>query len=154
MQCSAEPRPLVIPEPMTSDLCRLFQLLDAAHDAQESVNQALEPFGLTQASFQVMYRLQQGSRTNKCLAESTGCARSNITRLVDRLVVQGLVERRPADDDRRVVVTTLTEAGQRRWGEAAAALQSTQDTLVHRMGTLFVDAPMVPERGSSPHDES
>lgn len=118
---------------MGASLCQLFQILDLANEARESVNTALAPFGLTQASYQVMYQLLQRDCTNKCLAEEAGCAPSNITRLVDRLVEMGLAERHPADDDRRKVVTTLTPAGRERWNAAAEALQPTQAALLARV---------------------
>ncbi|MCA9566347.1 MAG: MarR family transcriptional regulator [Myxococcales bacterium] len=115
------------------DLCRLFQVLDLARDAQQAVGQVLEPFGLTQATFGVMYTLKQGASSNKDLAEEAGCAPSNITRLVDRLVEQGLVERIPAEDDRRRQVTRLTVEGHARWEAAATALQATQSDLIGRV---------------------
>jgi len=40
-------------------------------------------------------------------------AQSNISRLIDRLADQGLVERRPCPDDRRGQVVVITPAGRR-----------------------------------------
>jgi MarR family transcriptional regulator, organic hydroperoxide resistance regulator len=42
-----------------------------------------------------------------------GCDASNITGIVDRLEARGLVQRRPADRDRRVKVLVITPAGAR-----------------------------------------
>jgi DNA-binding MarR family transcriptional regulator len=42
-----------------------------------------------------------------------GCDASNITGIVDRLEARGLVERRPADRDRRVKVLVITRDGAR-----------------------------------------
>jgi DNA-binding MarR family transcriptional regulator len=47
------------------------------------------------------------------LAETLRCDASNVTGLVDRLEAQGLVERRPSPDDRRVKVIQLTPTGSR-----------------------------------------
>lgn len=118
---------------MGDELCRLFQVLDLADEARRTVGEALRPFDLTVAGFQVMWQLQQRDCTNKCLAEEAGCAPSNITRIVDRLVEQGLAERHPAEDDRRQVVTTLTDAGRTLWSDAASALQDTQAALIDRV---------------------
>jgi DNA-binding MarR family transcriptional regulator len=46
------------------------------------------------------------------LADILGCDNSNVTGIVDRLEYRGLVERRPADHDRRVKLLALTEDGQ------------------------------------------
>jgi DNA-binding MarR family transcriptional regulator len=45
------------------------------------------------------------------LADRLCCDASNVTGIVDRLEERGLVERRPATDDRRVKHLVLTEAG-------------------------------------------
>ena len=45
------------------------------------------------------------------LAEILGCDNSNVTGIIDRLEYRGLVERRPAEHDRRVKLLALTEDG-------------------------------------------
>ena len=45
------------------------------------------------------------------LAGILGCDNSNVTGIVDRLEYRGLVERRPADHDRRVKLLALTDEG-------------------------------------------
>jgi DNA-binding MarR family transcriptional regulator len=45
------------------------------------------------------------------LAERLICDASNVTGIVDRLEVRGLVERRSAEGDRRVKALTITPAG-------------------------------------------
>ena len=46
---------------------------------------------------------------------------SSLTVIIDRLVARGLVERRPSDDDRRVVLVDLTPQGRRRHEERRRA---------------------------------
>ena len=45
------------------------------------------------------------------LADILGCDNSNVTGIVDRLEYRGLVERRPAEHDRRVKLLALTQDG-------------------------------------------
>ena len=45
------------------------------------------------------------------LANALHCDNSNVTGLVDKLEAQGLVERRPAEHDRRVRMVVVTERG-------------------------------------------
>ena len=45
------------------------------------------------------------------LAERLHCDNSNVTGIVDRLEDRGLVERRPAEHDRRVKMLAITPAG-------------------------------------------
>jgi MarR family transcriptional regulator, organic hydroperoxide resistance regulator len=46
------------------------------------------------------------------LAGILGCDNSNVTGIIDRLEYRGLVERRPAEHDRRVKLLALTAAGE------------------------------------------
>lgn len=54
------------------------------------------------------------------LARVQGVSQPAMTQLVDRLAADGLVERGPKDDDRRTVLVTLTDAGQRTVAERRA----------------------------------
>jgi DNA-binding MarR family transcriptional regulator len=47
------------------------------------------------------------------LAGKLFCDASNVTGIVDRLEARGLIERRPAEHDRRVKLLVLTEEGRR-----------------------------------------
>jgi MarR family transcriptional regulator, organic hydroperoxide resistance regulator len=47
------------------------------------------------------------------LAGKLFCDASNVTGIVDRLEARGLIERRPAEHDRRVKLLVLTAAGER-----------------------------------------
>ena len=53
------------------------------------------------------------------LADRLLLSRSGATRLVDRLVAQGLIERRTCDDDRRGQWASLTDAGYERLRQAS-----------------------------------
>ena len=53
------------------------------------------------------------------LADRLLLSRSGVTRLVDRLVAAGLVERHSCDDDRRGQWATLTDAGLQRLRDAS-----------------------------------
>jgi DNA-binding MarR family transcriptional regulator len=47
------------------------------------------------------------------LAGKLFCDNSNVTGIVDRLEARGMIERHPAEHDRRVKLLVLTEAGER-----------------------------------------
>lgn len=70
--------------------------------------------GLTLAAYDVLVQLAEapGRRLRMTeLADAVLLSRSGITRLVDRLVRDGLVERSPVAEDGRGVAATLTGAG-------------------------------------------
>ena len=65
----------------------------------------------------VLATLGNGSETIGRLAEREGVAQPTLTRMVERLEAEGLVSRERRADDARVVVVSLTPAGQRELDE-------------------------------------
>lgn len=76
---------------------------------------------LPMTSYEVLNRLQEatGGRMRMCdLAEQAQLSRSGLTRMVDRLEREGLIERCSCDHDARGSYACLTEAGRERVEEA------------------------------------
>jgi DNA-binding MarR family transcriptional regulator len=81
-----------------------------------------ERHGLGVSEFEVLDRLAEcpeRSRRAQDLAESVHLSQSAMSRLVDRLAKNALVERCACDNDRRGIYVVLTEEGLRRQAEAA-----------------------------------
>jgi DNA-binding MarR family transcriptional regulator len=74
----------------------------------------LKPHGLTPSTYNVL-RILRGAGKNGRHASDIGCDMvvrvPDVTRLVDRLVQRGLVERERSTSDRRVVTVRITRAG-------------------------------------------
>jgi DNA-binding MarR family transcriptional regulator len=73
--------------------------------------------GLPMTSYEVLYHLEEsnGGRMRMCeLAEQAQLSRSGLTRLVDRLEREGLLERCSCDHDARGSYACLTAAGRER----------------------------------------
>jgi DNA-binding MarR family transcriptional regulator len=80
-----------------------------------------EAHGLPLSSFEVLFRLSRepdGRQRMSELAESVLLSRSGVTRLVDRLEREGLVERRACASDARGAFAVITDAGRERLAEA------------------------------------
>jgi DNA-binding MarR family transcriptional regulator len=91
---------------------RLVKVLDARLDGDH---------GLPLTSYEVLVHLSEadGGRMRMCdLAESILLSRSGLTRLVDRLERDGLLERVACADDARGSFATLTPAGREKLAEA------------------------------------
>mgnify|MGYP001048095940 CR=1 FL=1 len=67
--------------------------------------------GLTRLHFAVMGILSRGSMNVTDLAKSLIITKPQMTHLIDQLVGQSIVERRPDERDRRVINLSLTEQG-------------------------------------------
>ena len=74
----------------------------------------MRPLGLTAAQADAITVIgQAGPLSLRELGELLIAEAGHPSRLVDRLVDAGLVERRPAEDDRRRIVLSLTATGRR-----------------------------------------
>lgn len=96
----------------------LLQALSRAdHIFANRLEAALDAKGLSIAKFGVLKEL--GEETEPLplgqLAERLACVKSNVTQLVDRLEVDGLVRRVPDSEDRRSTRAEITEEGKRRY---------------------------------------
>jgi DNA-binding MarR family transcriptional regulator len=92
------------------------------HAVSCALEQELGRHGLGVSEFEVLDRLVE-SREHKFraqeLAEAVHLSQSALSRLIDRLVKHGLVERCLCGEDRRGIYVIMTEAGQQRHAEAA-----------------------------------
>lgn len=74
------------------------------------LDERLRHLGLTQARWHALLRLDKdGPMPQHQLAEALQVERPTLVRLLDGLERQGLVERRPVQDDRRIRCVHLTE---------------------------------------------
>ena len=113
------------PRPLTEREQRAWRGLLRAHAAMvKRLDAELEAeHGLALTSYEVLLRLAdaEGRKMRMCdVAESVLLSRSGLTRLVDRLERDGLVERVSCPDDARGAYARLTDAGRRKLDEARA----------------------------------
>lgn len=80
-----------------------------------------ERHGLGISDFEVLARLAEATEHKyraQDLAEAVHLSQSALSRLVDRLARNGLVQRYTCDMDRRGIYVQITEAGQQRYAQA------------------------------------
>ncbi|MFD6223093.1 MarR family winged helix-turn-helix transcriptional regulator [Nocardia asteroides] len=95
---------------------RMRQRLDAA------INAGLAEHGLSMADYELMVPLSatpNGCMRAKELAGEVCWDKSRLSKQLARMSARGLVDRRPAEDDARGIVVSLTEAGRALLGRAA-----------------------------------
>ena len=86
----------------------LFELL---HTHMRNFPALAAEFDLSPVQAHVLRQLGEGALAMSTLANYLSCDASNVTGLVDRLEARGLVERKSSEQDRRVKMLVLTEAG-------------------------------------------
>jgi DNA-binding MarR family transcriptional regulator len=88
--------------------------VEAYADLGAVLDADLKPHGLTLGDYQVLVYLSEANRQRlrMCdLADRLQLSPSGLTRRLDGLVQAGWVAREPSDEDRRVMLAMLTDAG-------------------------------------------
>lgn len=82
---------------------------------RRAVDQKLQPFGLTEATWFPLLRVARADAPmrQKDLAASLSLDGSSVVRLLDGLQAAGLIERREEADDRRAKAIVLTASGRK-----------------------------------------
>ena len=75
---------------------------------------ATREYGITSSQFHTIRRISQGDASVSALADCMHVSRPNVSRGVDELVQNGLVNRKRDPDDRRNVQLSLTDEGERK----------------------------------------
>jgi len=88
----------------------------------QQLGRALEQrCGISHSMFEVLLRISRaegGQVSMGALAGQVALTTGGITRLVDRMIATGLVQRVPCPTDRRVYFAALTDAGQAKLSDA------------------------------------
>lgn len=112
-----------------------WRAIAASHAAANvALEHELARLGLGVSEFEVLDRLSE-SREHKFraqeLADAVHLSQSALSRLIDRLVKNGLVERCLCGEDRRGIYVLLTEAGLQRHAEAAPVHREVLARVIH-----------------------
>jgi DNA-binding MarR family transcriptional regulator len=102
----------------------IFSLLRAAHALEDRVEAALAGVGLSMPKFSVITELVRVGKPLSLsdLAARLSCVKSNMTQLVDRLEIDGLVKRVDDPNDRRAVRAAITDDGRAKQTAGAAEI--------------------------------
>lgn len=112
----------------------VLRLAAALGQTPALVRQLTRPSGMSLTALAALSTLERlgGARVGE-LAESENVTQPAMTQFVSRMQAQGLVERHPDPDDRRVVVVRLTTEGRELVGHRRA---DRADALAERMMLL------------------
>src|SRR5215468_2821813 len=99
----------MLPRSLNREFC--FSINDVARMIRTYADQKARQFGITRAQWVVLVRLDrfEGLKQSE-LADMLDLQPITLTRLLDRLSANGLIERRPDPDDRRANRLFLTPA--------------------------------------------
>lgn len=93
------------------------RLLEANSSLERQLGRELErQCGISHTAFEVLLRISRAEARQismSSLAQQVALTSGGITRLLDRMIEAGLVQRVPCPTDRRVAFAALTSAGER-----------------------------------------
>jgi len=92
----------------------IHQIITTGHWITHQISSELKAFGITEPQYNVLRTLKNAKGkplTVQKLLENMVQRSSNITRIVDKLIVKGFVERKECPSNRRKMDITITEAG-------------------------------------------
>jgi DNA-binding MarR family transcriptional regulator len=122
--------------PATEAVRLAFVELMGAERRLRARDQKCQPGELTHGQIRALFTIDvRGEATAGELAKAADLSPASVSTMLDHLERDGIVQRRRSEEDRRVVVVTLTESGRalvadkrERWRErAAAALDGVTD---------------------------
>ncbi|WP_179396152.1 MarR family winged helix-turn-helix transcriptional regulator [Lacticaseibacillus absianus] len=100
------------------------------------LDKVLAPLALSASTYYFLIKIDQaGQLTQDQLFQRVFLNPSNVTRRLDQLTRQGLVERTPDPTDRRARIIRLTPAGQARLPQIDQALRAANATLFAGLST-------------------
>lgn len=148
--------------PTREELAAWRAFLEAHHAVTVVLSEELEEIGLPIGFYDVLVQLTEAERGLRMseLARRVLLSKSGLTRLVDRMVGQGLVRRRPSPEDGRGFYVVATSLGRRALRRASpghlrgvvnhftSLLTAEELAVVTRVMTRVADAA-----GSGPADE-
>jgi MarR family transcriptional regulator for hemolysin len=109
----------------------LFMISDVGRLLRTYADQKARRFGQTRAQWAVLYRLQRHEGLKQSdLAEELDIQPITLTRLVDRLCDNGLIERRADPNDRRVKRLYLTPAARPLLERIAQQVEELAETVL------------------------
>lgn len=120
-----------------TELARL--LLDTLFPATQALRVEMRSAAsdrLTVAQFRILAQLYRGVKNVARLAEHQGVSQPAMSKMVEGLVVRGLVARTPFAEDRRLISLNLTEAGQAIFQEVR---EKAQRNMATRLAQLSAD---------------
>jgi len=106
------------------------------HKINETIAHALKPYEVSVQQFNVLriLRGQKGKPANlSTINERMVTKRSNTTRLVDKLLLKGYVDRKICPSNRRKIEITITDHGMARLEEMDRAMQKAEDEVLRNL---------------------
>jgi DNA-binding MarR family transcriptional regulator len=106
-----EDAPLYSPDTWTLDESLGYLLAQVRGKLVAAIDAELAELGITWAQWGILLKIASGKGDTASDLCRNGCDTGSMTRMLDRLEQKGLISRERSQEDRRVVLLRLTDAG-------------------------------------------
>jgi DNA-binding MarR family transcriptional regulator len=122
--------------PTDGDIGLMILLVTAGRSSESCLDHALSAANLTFTKWRTLDLLYRAGTpvSMRALVEKLGCAKSNVTPLVDKLEAAGYVRRMADQVDRRSILVELTEDGHSLHKEGKTELDAATKLLFAKLG--------------------
>jgi DNA-binding MarR family transcriptional regulator len=122
--------------PISIEKRTVLNIMFTQNVVAEAFNEILKSFDLSVEQFNVLriLRGQKGKPANMCVIQERMIAKtSNTTRLVDKLLIKGLVNREVCEQNRRKMEITITEKGLNLLAELDPKIEAHEKLFGHNL---------------------
>src|SRR5690349_15638798 len=128
-------------EPFSKNREILFLISDVGRLLRTYADQKARQFGMTRAQWAVLLKLERHEGVQQSdLAEFLEIQPITLTRLVDRLCDNGLIERRPDPADRRAKLLYLTPAARPLLAQISKQVEEVAEEVLSGIDPQAIDA--------------
>jgi DNA-binding MarR family transcriptional regulator len=120
----------------------LVELLQAVNKGMfDQVKDLFDKYGFPAASMMIMHQIRDHhGLTVSEVSRRSGLAKSHVSKTIDGLVEQGIVEKRPDMSDQRLVRLYTTDKATQHFGPMRAEIRQRLSALVSRLPEEKVDS--------------
>ena len=124
--------------PLSIEKRTVLNIMFTQNVIADAFNEILKSFDLSVEQFNVLriLRGQKGKPANMCVIQERMIAKtSNTTRLVDKLLLKGLVNREVCEQNRRKMEITITEKGLKLLAELDPKIEAHEALFAHNLSS-------------------
>ncbi len=124
--------------PLSIEKRTVLNIMFTQNVVADAFNEILKSFDLSVEQFNVLriLRGQKGKPANMCVIQERMIAKtSNTTRLVDKLLLKGLVNREVCEQNRRKMEITITEKGLKLLAELDPKIEAHEALFAHNLSS-------------------
>ena len=114
-------------------------IVKTSESIKKKGNRLLKPYNLTVEQYAVMQRINEGFDTPSKILFTWGGTKSSLANKLSDLEKKGLIQRRVAQDDKRIWIFSINDKGLKLFGEVQAIHKNMMSKLYQDLSKKEID---------------